>query len=547
MRRGQKPSKTKAQAKRPVSRPLNDGAKVRELEDQQAATSAILEVISRSPSEARTVFDMIAESAARLCDAIDVTIFQIDSEVLRVVVHKGPIPSASAGQTRPLVRETPTGRAVLDRRTIHIADVQAAIDEYPEGGARARRLGYRTILAAPLLHAGEAIGAIVVRRTEVRPFTERQVDLLHTFANQAVIAVENVRLFDETKEALEQQTATSRILHVISTSPTDLTPVMAALVESAARLCEAQNAQIFRVEPGDQMRLVARYGPVRSTLEVNQARAVTRGSVSGRCIVDRVTLHIADLLEVVDSEYPDIAPAIVRQTIRTTVGVPLLREGVPIGAITAFRTEVRPFSKAQVALLQTFADQAVIAIENVRLFTELEGRNRDLSAALDQQTATSEILQVISRSPTDTQPVFDAIAQSAARLCSANDAQVLRVDGEVLRLVAACGVTSMPRVRQLTRGHLVGRAVIDRRTIQIRDLAQAQAEYPETTATRYGITTRSDCSRPSPTRRSSRSRTCGCSPSCRPAPLTSHARSTSSPRSARSVAPSAPRSISKRS
>ena len=182
-------------------------------------------------------------------------------------------------------------------------------------------------------------------------------------------------------EAYEQQKATSDILRIISSSPTDLTPVMTALVESAARLCEAQNAQLFRVEPGDQMRLVARYGPVRSTLEVHQARAITRGSVSGRTMVDRVALHIADLREDVATEYPDIAPAIVRQNIRTTVGVPLLREGVPIGAITAFRTEIRPFSEAQIALLKTFADQAVIAIENVRLFTELEQKTRELQAA----------------------------------------------------------------------------------------------------------------------------------------------------------------------
>src|SRR4029453_14858505 len=198
MGRGPKP--TKGKAKPGVSRksPKNEDAKVRDLEkrlaeaqDQQTATSEILEVISHSPSDVQPVFEMIAESAPRLWDAVDVRIFRVDSGVLRVVVHKGPIPSASVGQTRPLVRETPTGRAVLDRCTIHVADVQAEIDEYPEGSDRARRLGYRTILAAPLLHMGEAIGAIVVRRTDVRPFTDRQVALLHTFANQAVIAIEN--------------------------------------------------------------------------------------------------------------------------------------------------------------------------------------------------------------------------------------------------------------------------------------------------------------------------------------------------------------------
>ena len=171
-----------------------------EAQDHQTATSEILKVISRSPSDVQPVFDMIAESAARLCDAIDVTIFQVDSNVLRVVVHRGLIPSASVGQTRPMVRETPTGRAVLDRRTIHVADVQAEIDEYPEGSVRARRLGYRTILAALCSMWAKRSGRLLLKRTDVSPFTERQVDLLHTFADQAVIAIENVRLFTESQE-----------------------------------------------------------------------------------------------------------------------------------------------------------------------------------------------------------------------------------------------------------------------------------------------------------------------------------------------------------
>ena len=271
-------------------------------------------------------------------------------------------------------------------------------------------------------------------------------------------------------EALAREEATSAILRVISSSPTDLTPVMTALVESAARLCEAQNAQIFRVEPGDRMRLLARYGPVRSTLEVNQARAITRGSVSGRCIVDRVTLHLADLLEDVAIEYPDIAPAIVRQGIRTTVGVPLLREGIPIGAITAFRTEVRPFSETQVALLKTFADQAVIAIENVRLFTETK-------EALDQQTATSEILRSISRSGTDVQPVFDAIADSARRLLRGWGSIVARFDGQLLHaLTVRGGAPGTAHVLReafpapAVRDTVLGRAVLDREVQHIADV-----------------------------------------------------------------------------
>src|SRR5262249_42502429 len=203
---------------------------------QQTATSEILKVISRSPSDLQPVFDMIADSAARLCDGIDVTIFRVDSDMLRVVAHQGPIPAFYIGQARPMVRGSPSSRAILDRRTIHVADLQAEMDEYPEGSVIARRLGHRTTLVAPLLHAGEAIGAIAVRRTDVRPFTDRQVDLLQTFADQAVIAIENVRLFTELQqknealtqahaqvtESLEQQTATSEILGVISSSPTDV-------------------------------------------------------------------------------------------------------------------------------------------------------------------------------------------------------------------------------------------------------------------------------------------------------------------------------------
>jgi signal transduction histidine kinase len=278
-------------------------------------------------------------------------------------------------------------------------------------------------------------------------------------------------------EAWEQQKATREILRVISSSPTDLTRVMAALVESAARLCEAQNAQIFRVEPGDQMRLVARYGPVRSTLEVNQARAVTRGSVSGRCIVDRVTLHITDLLEDIAAEYPDIAPAIVQQGIRTTVGVPLMRDGMPIGAITAFRTEVRPFSEGQVALLESFADQAVIAIENVRLFKELESRNRDLTEALEQQTATGDILRVISSSPTDVQPVFDTIVKNAVRLCDAVMSNVQLFDGERMHWVAQenIGPETMDSIRQLypmrpARSQAASRAILARSVVHLPDV-----------------------------------------------------------------------------
>jgi CheY-like chemotaxis protein len=183
-----------------------------------------------------------------ICDANDATIFQIDGDRLRVAVHNGPIASHPIGQGPSLAWGTPSGRAVLDRRPIHVADLQAEIDEYPEGSEHSRRLGFRTVLAAPLMQEGVAIGVINLRRTEARLFTERQVALLQTFADQAVIAIENVRLFNETKEALEQQTATSDILRVISSSPTDVQPVFDAIAASATRLCEADFSGLYQFD-----------------------------------------------------------------------------------------------------------------------------------------------------------------------------------------------------------------------------------------------------------------------------------------------------------
>jgi signal transduction histidine kinase len=280
----------------------------------------------------------------------------------------------------------------------------------------------------------------------------------------------------ELSEALEQQTATGEILRVISRSPTDQEPVMRAVVENAARLCEAQNAQIFRIE-GDSMRLVARYGPVQSTLEEGQARPITRGSVSGRVILDRQTLHIHDVSAEAATEYPDIKEAVVRQGIRTTVGIPLLREGVPIGAVTLFRTEVRPFSDKQIALLQTFADQAVIAIENVRLFKELDARNSDLGEALEQQTATGEILSVISSSPTNTQPVFDAIVRSSVKLCDGMFGAVFLLRDGLVHLVAHHNLPpeALEATRQLfpippTPDVASGRAILTQAVVHIPDV-----------------------------------------------------------------------------
>jgi signal transduction histidine kinase/DNA-directed RNA polymerase alpha subunit len=457
---------------------------LREALEHQTATAEVLGIISRSPTDVQPVLDAIVESAARVCG--------IDNVVLRLNENKALVPVAHFGSMPPdrveVSIDRPDVRWMREHGALHVPDIRAQND-FPTLG---RGREWCTFLAAPLRQHGEFIGLLTARRAEVRPFTPTQIKLLETFADQAVIAIENVRLFQELKESLEQQTATSEILGVIASSPTNLQPVLETVATNAARLCDAADAVVYRVD-GDWMQPVAIHGPLGATpLPRN------RGSVTGRAVTDRREIHVYEEITDLDKEFPESTTRARQRGLvtRTILAVPLLREGEPLGAILIRRVESRPFTDKQIALLKTFADQAVIAIENVRLFKELEDRNRQLTEALEQQTATSEILHVIASSPTDIQPVLDVVAENAARLCEATDAQIYRLDGDVLRRVAVFGEIPTGEIgeeRTVERGWLGGRAVLDRQAIHVHDIEEeSEAEFPVAKAyqKRFGIRTR---------------------------------------------------------
>ncbi len=448
--------------------------------EKQTATGAILQVIAGSPTDIQPVLDAVAESAARLCDAYDATIYLLRSDRLAVGAHHGPIPIDGTGL--PVARDIVTGRAVLDRVPVHVHDLTIAGEEFATGRMMAQRLGFRAILATPLLQEGKAIGALMIRRIEARPFSNNQIDLLKTFANQAVIAIGNVRLFEEVQartaelgEALQQQTATADVLKVISRSAFDLQSVLQTLIDSAVRLCCAKTSGIF-MRDGDVFRLAAGYGqtPEYRAYEEANPSPISRQSWVGRTALDKAVVHIPDVTKDTEHGLPE-APRLGGYS--AVLCVPLMREGSVIGVFAMTRPEPGAFTDSQIELVQTFADQAVIAIENVRLFEEVQQRTREATEALEYQTATSDVLSVISRSPTDGQPVFDMIAQSAARLCEAQFCFVYRFDGELLHFVAHHGITeeSVEIVRNTfpvapTRGSAAERAILYLDVAQIPDL-----------------------------------------------------------------------------
>ena len=421
--------------------------------EQQTATSDVLRVISGSRGELELVFNAMLENATRICGAKFGTLLLREGDVFRIVsMHGAPKTYVEERQRDPITRPAPATaleRALATKRPVQIADISKApqylnVPTGYTGSQFARLSGARTVLGVPMLKDNEPVGAIVIYRQEVRPFTDKQIDLVENFASQAVIAIENTRLLNELRqrtddlsEALEYQTATSEVLNVISRSPNELRRVLDTILQTAGRLCEADYACFFKLQDGKYHVAAANNAEaayVKFLLE--HPISPDRTSCVGRAAVERRTVHLPDCLA--DPEYKLQEYQRVGNH-RSLLGVPLLRDGVPIAVIGLLRAVVKPFTSRQIELVTTFADQALIAIENVRLFEAEQARTRELSESLEQQTATSEVLQVISSSPGELEPVFNAMLANATHICEAKFGIIFQFDGERFRCMAEVG------------------------------------------------------------------------------------------------------------
>src|SRR6516165_6986148 len=462
--------------------------------EQLSGASEVLKVIGSSSGDLKPVFQTMLAKAVGLCQAKFGVLWLREGDRFRsVALHNVPVSQRQAREREPLVQFGPhsgSGRAIRTKRAVHIPDLMN--DEgYHKRDPRLIALvetgGARAAVFTPLLKDNEVIGILVVFRQEVKPFTDKQVALVETFAAQAVIAIENARLLNELRQSLQQQTATADVLKVISRSTFDLQIVLDTLVESAMRLCRADNVVIFLRE-GENYRLTANYGYSREYEDFMRRHPIApgRGTIAGRTVLERRPVHVLDILA--DPDYT-MVEAQRLGGFRTMLGVPLMRDETPIGVMTLLRIFVKPLSDTETDLATTFADQAVIAIENVRLFAAEQQRTRELSESLEQQTATSEVLKVISSSPGELEPVFQAMLENATRICEANFGVLVLREGDLFRHVALYGAppafaeykTKNPTIRYDPK-MVSTRALAAKQVVQVADVAAEGLTHPDRVA-----------------------------------------------------------------